>query len=214
MKTRFMSWRGTVAFSVTAAVIIGLVLLIAVNHQDYSKRSSAASLLILCFVIFTVGGILYTGRAIWNWPVGQTARYLYWERGFVIAAVMATVLGLTLLEDMLHSVGDSGVARVALMTYLLGAAVVVIAETTYLGRREWVYPQIVFYVVLAFLAQAAFGVALLQTELLAAWVGWITIVWNLAWLVILFSFNPRNIYFPVLHHFAPLIIGIALLAKG
>jgi hypothetical protein len=89
--------------------------------------------------------------------------------------------------------------------------VVIVAETAYLGKRDWIYPQIVLYVVLGFLAQAALGASLLQTGLVAGWVGWFTIIWNLACLVLLLIFSPRNIYFPVLHHLAPLIIGIALL---
>jgi len=84
-------------------------------------------------------------------------------------------------------------------------------QSAYLHNREWVYPQIVFHVVLAFLAQAAFGAALLRTGLVAGWVGWATILWNLAWLVVLAIVSPRNMYFPVLHHVAPLLIGIALL---
>lgn len=178
-----------------------------------SERQITASLLILCFVVFAVGGILYTGRAIWKWPVGETAGYLRWERGFVIAAVLVTVLGLVLLEGMLHDAGDSVVARLALVTYGFGAVVVVVAETTYLTTRAWVYPQIVVYIVLAFLAQAAFGLSLLRTGLVAGWVGWATIIWNLGWLVVLPIVTPRDIYFPVLHHVAPLLIGIALLVR-
>ncbi len=175
------------------------------------ERQIAAILLIACFLIFVVGGILFTGRAIWKWPVGQTAGYLRWERGFVVAALLVNVLGLALLEDLLRAAGDSIIAQLALVTYLIGAVVVIVAEMTYLHNREWVYPQIVLHVVLAFLAQAAFGVALLQTGLVASWAGWTTIIWNLAWLVILALASPRNMYFPALHHVAPLLIGIALL---
>jgi hypothetical protein len=212
MQGWFTSRNGAMALGVVFVVVPGLALLAAMVDQGISERSGAASLLILGFVVFAVGGILYTGRAIWKWPAGQTGRYLLWERGFVIAAVMASVLGLVLLDDMLNSAGDSGVGRLGMVSYLFGAAVVVMAETTYLGKREWVYPSIVFYVVVGFLAQAAIGAALVQTELVAAWVGWFAIIWNVVWLVILPIFSPRDIYYPVLHHVAPLIIGIALLA--
>lgn len=214
MRHRFMSWRGTVALSVTVAIFICVALLVVMYGQDFSKRSIAASLLILDFVVFAVGGVLYTGRAIWRWPAGQTPLFLFWERGFVIAAVLITVVGLVLLEDMLNSAGDSGVAQVGMVTYLFGAVLIVTAETTYLAERKWVYPQVVSYVVLAFLAQAMLGAALLRTELTAAWVGWVTILWNLGWMVVLPIFSPREIYYPALHHVAPLIIGIALLAGG
>lgn len=73
------------------------------------------------------------------------------------------------------------------------------------------YILMVVYVVIAFLAQAGLGGALLQSGLLPAGIGWAAMLWNLAWLVALPLFSPRDIYFPVLHHVAPLLIGIALL---
>lgn len=177
-----------------------------------SERQLAGLLLVGCAAIFAVGGMLFTVRTIWKWPAAQTAGYLRLERSFVILAVLVTALGLVLLEDLLRAAGDPVIARTGMVAYLFGAFVVVVAETAYLHKREWIYPQIVFYVVVALLAQAAFGVALLRTGLLAGWVGWATIVWNLAWLAILPIASRRNMYFPALHHAAPLLIGIALLA--
>ena len=86
------------------------------------------------------------------------------------------------------------------------------AEALDLTRKEQsFYPLVVIYVVLAFLAQTAMGGALLPSGLLAAWIGWLTIGWNIAWLVVLLLFARRDIYFPVLHHLMPLMMGIALL---
>lgn len=218
MRGGFTSRNAAVALTVVFVIIPGLALLMVIIDQGLSERSGAASLMVLGFVVFGVGGILYTGRAIWQWPAGQTARYLLWERGFVIAAVLLNVLGLALLEDMLTRADGAALARLGLVAYELGAVIVVAAETAHLstreGKRDWAYSQVVLYVVLAFLAQAAIGVALLQAELVAEWVGWVTIIWNLGWLLILPIFSPRDIYYPVLHHVAPLIIGIALLAQG
>jgi hypothetical protein len=45
-------------------------------------------------------------------------------------------------------------------------------------------------------------------------VGWATVIWSLAWLIILPIARPKDMYYPWLHYVAPLIIGIALLAKG
>jgi hypothetical protein len=180
----------------------------------FVERRIAASLLILCFVLFIVPGFLFTGRAIWKWPAAQTPIYLYWERGLVITAFLMNVLGFVLLEDLLRNAGDIIIARMAIVIYLVSAVVLVVAETIYLNNRDWIYPQIVVHVVLALLVQAAFGVALLQTGVVAPWVGWATIIWNLGFLVILPIATPHNIYFPVLHHVAPLIIGISLLIRS
>jgi hypothetical protein len=96
--------------------------------------------------------------------------------------------------------------------YFFGAILGVAAEALSLSLgSEKLDALIVIYVVVAFLAQAALGGAVLQSGVLAAWIGWVSIVWNLAWLVVLPVITPRDIYFPVLHHFTPLLIGSALL---
>ncbi len=206
-----MSPNGAIAVAMLIAIGAGLALLRVIVIQGLSARTIAASLLVLCFVVFIFGGVLFTGRAFWSWPIDNS--HIIWERGFIIAAVLTTVLGLALLEDLLRTAGDSAFARLGLMAYLVGAVVVMVAETASLGDRKFVHAQIVLYVLLAFLAQAAFGAALLQTGLVAGWVGWATVIWNLGWLLIMLLVRPSDIYYPVLHHVAPLVIGIALLTQ-
>lgn len=179
-----------------------------------SVQVVAGWLLLLSGFIFSVGGTLYTGRAIWKWPAGQTHRFLIWERGFVIAALLVAVLGLNLLEGMLEAAGDRILAPSGMALMLIGAGVSVFAETFSISRQEWIYAPTVAFVVLAFLAQALFGVALLRTGLLPAWIGWVTILWNLGWLVVLPIARPKDMYYPWLHYVAPLLIGIGLLLKG
>lgn len=53
------------------------------------------------------------------------------------------------------------------------------AEAMRLPEEPASYSLIVIYVVLAFLGQAAIGGALLQANLLPAWIGWLIIAWNL-----------------------------------
>jgi hypothetical protein len=214
MSTRLTSRNGVMALTLVIAAVCGLALLSTLATQGFSERTLAANLLAMSFVVFTVGGALYAGRAFLNWQIDEASPHILWERGLIIAAVVAAVLGLALLEDLLRAAGEPIWSRVGMVAYLLGAVVVVTAETAYLGKRDWVYPQIVLYVVLGFLAQAAFGVSLLQTGLVASWAGWATILWNLGWLSVMLIIRPRDIYFPVLHHVAPLLIGIALLAGG
>lgn len=178
-----------------------------------SEEQIAGGLLILSGLVFAVGGVLYTGRAILKWPAAESPGYLIWERGFVMASVLVNVLGLVLLESILRAAGDQVVARLGMVAYTFGAAIVVVAETLFLSRQEWVYSQVVVYVVLAFLSQAAFGVALLLTGFLPTWIGWATVAWNLGWLVVLPVVSPSDMYFPALHYAAPLLIGIALLKR-
>ncbi len=213
MRIWITSRTGILTITTLIAIGAGLALLSATAAQGLSTRTVAANLLVLCFVVFTLGGVLFTGRAFLKWQIDESSSHLIWERGLVIAAVLATVLGLALLEDMLRAEGESVLSWLGMVAYLFGAVVVVAAETAYLGKRDWIYPQIALYVVLAFLAQAAFGASLLQTGLVPAWAGWATIIWNLGWLLVMIVVRPGDIYYPVLHHLAPLLIGIALLIQ-
>ena len=171
----------------------------------------AGILLILCAAVFLPAGILYTGRAIWQWPVAQSAAYLIWERSLVIAAALLNVMGFVLLAGLLRNAGDVLIAPLALTVYVIATAVLLSAEGAYLGSGQWAMSQVAVYVVLAFTVQAAFGVSLLQTGLLPAWVGWTALLWNLGCLAAFAVIRPDDIYYPVLHHVAPLLIGIALL---
>jgi hypothetical protein len=212
MKAWLMSPGGTMTVTILIAAGACLAMLRAVTTQGISIRTIAASLLIQCFILFLFGGMLFTGRVFLKWQIEERS-FLVWERGFIIAAVLITVLGLVLLEDMLHTAGDSVLARIGLISYLFGAVIVVVAETNTLSGRNAVDSQIVIYVILAFLTQAVFGVALLRTGLVAGWAGWATVIWNVGWLLVMVLVRPADIYYPVLHHVAPLIIGIALLMK-
>jgi hypothetical protein len=179
-----------------------------------SEHIATGWLLIASGLVFVVGGLLYTGRAIWKWPAAGTPAYLRWERGFVIAALVIVVAGLALLERMLEAGGDRILAPAGMALFLIGAAVVIVAEAFALSQQGPLQAAIVIFVVLAFLAQALFGAALLQSELLPQWVGWATLLWNLGWLVVLPIARPNDVYYPWLHYAAPLLIGLALLLKG
>jgi hypothetical protein len=179
-----------------------------------SEQTMAGFLLILSGVIFLPAGMLFAGRAIWKWQVAQSQSYLFWERGLVMAAVLIATLGLVLLERLLETAGDKILPPLGMTIFLIGAVLVIAAETFSLSRQEWAYAPIVVFVILAFVGQATFGVSILRTGLLQAWVGWATVIWSLAWLVILPIARPYNMYYPWLHYVAPLLIGITLLLRG
>ena len=129
-----------------------------------------------------------------------------------MAAVVLTAIGFVLLEDFLQNTDGRVLAAIGAAAYLFGGVLIVAAEALSLTwEYEKVYGFAVIYVVLAFLGQTAIGAALLQAGVLAAWIGWGTILWNTACLIVLSVIARRDLYFPALHHFAPLVIGIALL---
>ena len=214
MKKWFTSQYRSVAVSLIGFVLAFLALLVVISQQGLSERTTAASLLVLTFAIFDIAGVLFTGRAFLNWQIEDRTAFMRWERGAVITATLANALGLLLLADLLHAAGDTYLAQLGVAAYLFGAALVMVAETRFLHDGEWNYVQVVSYVVLAFLGEAVLGAALLQTGLVAAWVGWTTLLWNLGWLLVMLIVRPRDVYYPVLHYVAPLLIGIALVASG
>lgn len=175
------------------------------------QRTVCGWLLILGGIIFLPGGLLFTGRAIFRWPAGQSQGYLYWERGFVMAAILVAALGFVLLERLLEAAGEQILSILGLTVFLMGTVLALAAESFGLSLKDYLYPPIVVFVVLVFLGQTAFGFAILRSGLLPAWVGWATVVWNLAWLVILPIARPQDMYYPWLHYVAPVLIGIYLL---
>jgi hypothetical protein len=179
----------------------------------FSESRLTGKLLILSSVIFLVAAILFTTRFIWELPMGRTPSFFLWERSLVIAALLATLLSFTLLTRVLEASGDNILAPMALVLFLVAAVLAVVAETMSFPSDDIVYPPIVAYVILSFLGQAIFGIALLRTGLLPTWVGCVTVIWNLTMLVFLVVAKPQDMYYPWLHYIAPLLIGIALLRK-
>ncbi|MBX3085476.1 MAG: hypothetical protein KF716_27825 [Anaerolineae bacterium] len=208
----FTSPYRVVTISIVSVILMVLALVIMLTRLGLSERTAAASLLVLSFVIFLIAGVLFTGRALWKWDIKNLATYLIWERSLVIVPTVTTSLGLVLLSDMLSASGDPFWARLGTMAYLFGAVLVVSTETNFVTKNEWNAAQVILYVALALLGQAAIGVALLQTDITAAWIGWIAIIWNMGFLMIFIMMRPRDVYYPVIHFFLPLIIGLGLVA--
>ncbi|MFN2279538.1 MAG: hypothetical protein ACK2UR_18125 [Candidatus Promineifilaceae bacterium] len=179
-----------------------------------SEQAVTGWLLILSSLLFLPSGLLYTARVIWQRPAAQSRRYLYLERGLVMAAMLTAALGLVLLAQLLESAGDSVLSSMGMALFLIATVLIVAAETFSLGRQEGLYPTIVVSVILAFIGQALFGLSILRTGYLPAWVGWTAVIWNLAWLIILPVARRQDMYYPWLHYVAPLVIGIALLGRA
>jgi hypothetical protein len=169
--------------------------------------------LIISSVIFLVAATLYYIRFILELPMGNTPAFFLWERILVIAALLAVLLSFTQLKRVLEAAGDGILASMALVLFLAAAILAVVAETLSFPGEDIIYPPIVAYVVLSFLGQALFGLALLRTGLVPAWVGWVTVIWNMAVLVFLVVSKPQDMYYPWLHYITPLLIGIALLRE-
>ncbi|HEX9037466.1 MAG TPA: hypothetical protein VF808_10795 [Ktedonobacterales bacterium] len=149
--------------------------------------------------------------------------FVRWERGLVALAAVVCVLGFIVLAAALRARGELVFSWVGLAVVALGAALIVVAElrtviglTSTLGQTVSLPelsgedPLIVLGVALTFIGQAFYGVSLLHTALTPAWAGWLLVIWNLGWLVLVFLFSARDPYYPVLFYIGPVVLGILL----
>lgn len=185
-----------------------------IDQRLWSSERAAGFFLVLGCAANLVGVLMFVFRGGASGGTPPSPAYHLWERGFIMAAVVLTAIGFVLLEEQLQNTKGRILARTGATAYLIGGILGIAAEALDLTSREQsFYPLIVVYVVLAFLAQAAIGGSLLRASLIAAWLGWLTILWNVAWLIVLPLITPRDIYFPALHHFMPTLFGVALLLR-
>jgi hypothetical protein len=166
--------------------------------------------MVLAFIVFLAGGLLFISRPDTLAQDPTSSRFIV-ERILILTAVILTAIGLILLEEHLSKTAGGGWTRIGSHLYLMAGVVLLCAETLRLSHWEQIYPLVVTYVLLAFLAQAAIGLGITQSEMLPSSVGWLTLGWNIAWLVILLLVTPADIYYPVLHHMMPLVMGLSLL---
>jgi len=187
------------------------------DQRFWRIERTAGVFLILSFVTNITGVVMFSIRDGNSGNPPPSFVYYAWERGFFMAAVVLTAIGFGLLEEHLRSTYGYVLARTGATTYLFAGILVLVAEALILSmglNEQRVLALIDIYVVLAFLAQAAIGVAVLQSGALARWIGWVTILWNLVFLIALPVITPHDIYFPIVHHIAPLFIGAGLLWRS
>lgn len=183
------------------------------SDPQFMTMTRAAGLFLVLSAAATFPGLMmFWRRQGHRGGAPRSQAHYVWERSFILSGVILRAIGFVLLAGLLVQSDGWILALVGAAAFLFGGVLVVAAEAGALTvGYEKVYPLIVVYVVVAFLAQAALGGAWLQAGLLAPWIGWATIVWSLAWLAVLAIFSRRDMYFPVLHDVMPLVMGIALL---
>lgn len=134
------------------------------------------------------------------------------ERSSILSGVVLIALGFMFLGSAFENTDGHILANISATAFFFGGVLIVAAEALMLTLGyEKVIGLVNIYVVMAFLAEAAIGGAVIQSGLLAASIGWATILWNIAWLIVLSLFSRRDMYYPILHYVMPFVIGIALL---
>jgi hypothetical protein len=177
-----------------------------VTNETRVSRSAAGCLLLAAAANVTAV-VLFNLRDGVNNGSPPTHAYLVIERSLFMAGMLVSALGFCLLAERDR---DSVLFRFGTLGYLAAGVVGVVAETMNLAHLE-AYPTTVAYVVLAFLGQAIIGLSLARSDLVRPWLGWLTLAWNIASLVVLSMSRPNDVYYPALHLVMPIPIGIALL---
>lgn len=151
---------------------------------------------------------------------------------FMGSAAIILLAGLSLLTTILEGAGERAYSLLGLVGFLLAAALWVIfsafrATVTVKASREvsataavpayyeplaqWGFALFLVYAIVGFLSLASYGVSLLQTGLLPAWIGWATIIFSIALLTLLLI---KGDTLPAFHYLPGLLIGVLLLFGG
>jgi hypothetical protein len=164
--------------------------------------------------------------------VADNAIVWRWANLFMGAATVLLLAGLWMLTAILMRAGERTFSRLGLAAMLVstilwvvfsafrGIVTVRAAEemtatgavpASYESLAKWGLTLFFIYAVLGFLAPAAYGVSLLQVELVPAWASWATIVYSVALLILLFIMGDT---LPASHYLPGVLIGILLLLNG
>lgn len=164
--------------------------------------------------------------------VAENATVWRWANLFMGAAAVLLLAGLSLLTTILEAADERAFSRLGLVGFILATVLWVIFSTFrgvvtvnaaqemtktgavpsyYEPLAQWAFMLFLVYAVMGLLALATYGVSLLQVGVLPAWIGWATLIFSLAMLILLLITGDT---LPAFHYLPPLLIGILLLLRG
>lgn len=155
-----------------------------------------------------------------------------WTNSGIVVGVLLTAVGLGGLTTLLDQAGDRVLPRAGLIFFVLGVTFWVVElafrlsvtvwaaeKTVSIGApppffeplQRWVGVLFFIYMVLAYLATAVYGGALLQAELLPNWMGWVALGVGIFGAISFGTNLPTIFSIPAGVQLVPLLIGIVLL---
>lgn len=165
----------------------------------------------------------------WLRLVHEHPRSWRWATLSFLGGILVILFGLVLLAGLLRDARDPGFAAVGLAAFAVGAVLWVVYLAARLTIDPWAGKELAatgaipeaytplsrwngaLFTIFSFLAfggMLLFGVAMLATPLLPAWLGWATVIYSLAGLA-LHTITGDSL--PAMHHVMPLVIGLVLL---
>ncbi len=140
------------------------------------ERRVAGSLLVAGFAMLAVAALLYGDG---SYPAGHA-----WQSNSLTVGLVLTLLGLAAFQVVLTDAGDRLLARLGTVAYLVGVVLWIVGDAIELAGGRFIFELERDYVLLACLAIAAFGAAILRTRILPRWVGGIAVAWAVVWTVL------------------------------
>jgi hypothetical protein len=179
------------------------------DKERWNERTIAAALLFVGFLLVIPAVFINAPGMGVNSAWGRRLPFLFdagWQKYWSIAFVVVTLYGLVIFEGILREAGDHIVSRIGMVTFTLASAMWLIGVVVDLngvpGGRDFES----FFIVLAFPAVIAYGLAILRTKVLARWIGVAVVLWSAAMLIHVFPHNQG----PLFYEPALLLIAVAL----
>jgi hypothetical protein len=183
-----------------------------VGENTWNERILAAGLLLLGFLLVLPAVVINAPGMGANSAWGRYLPFLFepvWVKYWSVAFVVVTLYGLVILEGILCRAGDHICSRLGMISFTLATAmwlILVLLDTNGLrGGRDFER----YFIMLAFPAVIAYGLAILRTRILARWIGIAVVLWSA---VTLIRALPQN-QGPLLYEPALLVIAVALLVS-
>jgi hypothetical protein len=177
--------------------------------RTFTLRQVGGLLLLVAFGLNLGGVVLYSAGPEFGWVV-ETLPYHAWERALFMGSYIVAALAVTVLVPALGEAGAAILSRLAATTFPMAVAVALVMEALDFGGPGAPRALVLTAVLLLFGAGALLGGALVASRIVPAWIGWVTIVWNVAWPAALSIVSPGDLYYPILHAIPWLLIGLPL----
>jgi hypothetical protein len=193
--------------------------------------AGSITFLVAAFIPITdKAGTLIYALPTSEWPavISDNSTAWAWIGTLFIVSVLVTVFGTTLISDGLRRMGDRLFSRlgnlamvfasilllfdltfrVSNVTWAQEAASNPFALDLYIRISEWLQVIFMTYSVLMIVALAAYGIAILQTNMAPRWSGWILLTYTL--LAVLYVLLTSD-FPPFFHYLMLLMLGVLLI---
>jgi hypothetical protein len=182
------------------------------GKDTWNERLIAGGLLLLGFLLVIPAVVINAPGMGATSAVGRMLPFLFdpvGEKYWSVAFVVVTLYGLVILEGILRRAGDHICARLGMVSFTLATVMLLVfmlLDKNYLpGGRDFES----FFIMFAFPAVIAYGLAILRTRILARWIGIAVVLWSAVELIWVFPHNRG----PLFYEPALLLIAIALLVS-